>query len=173
MKTSTALSALILVAACQAAPSDAASLPPPPDEIAAIIPPTGPLLGVARGGRSATFLDRAGVVQIDGAMQATLLVVYRPPLETPYGAAHIGAERVAYDCARRTMTPLGAQAFDEAGQRVMWLPPGPPEPLEPGLSHDFVAQVLCDGAEPPNAQTVEGVAGAVALAETILATGRR
>lgn len=75
VKTSAALSALILVTACQAAPSDAASLPPPPDEIAAIVPPTGPLLGVAQGGSSATFLDRAGVVQIDGAMHATLLVV--------------------------------------------------------------------------------------------------
>jgi hypothetical protein len=74
------------------------------------------------------------------------------------------------DCAKRDIfVQLGSDGFNAAGQRVVWLPGSPPEPLEPGSMQEFVVRMMCDGEKPPTPTPVIGHEAALQVTKQIFA----
>ena len=143
-------------------PARAAPLPLPA-EVEALKLPEGELVGIAAGNGSATFLDPALTRKAATGVEATLLMVFEPPVQVGGKLLRYNMDRIRFDCGEKRMTLLAARGFDEAGAGQIWLPAGAPEPIELRSRYDFVSQVVCGAAQPPQDIRVTGHREAAAL----------
>ena len=135
--------------------------------------PEGRLLLFAGNGFGANFLALDQTSKSGSEVDAWVFTVPAQPYNL---MGHNPDRRVAqylrhltFDCARRgTYVELSEDAFNEAGQRVVWLPAESPQPIEPRSTEDFLAKVMCDGQNPPDSNIVIGHSAAVRVAHLIL-----
>ena len=158
----------VAIAGAAAAEPTKDDMPAPSPAIAQLKLPDGPLLGVSGNERHANFIETDQTSRHNDLVEVTIFIVYTPGLPMRGHLASQMVRRERYDCAKRTQTELGAQAFDDAGRLVMWLPAYPPENIREGAAEDYVAKVVCDGVSLPPTNTVIGHAAAMRVAHEMV-----
>lgn len=134
--------------------------------------PNGRLMLFSGNSRGASFLDLERTSKSGSKVDAWIFQVPAEPFGLPGGDPNQRSvqtlRHLTLDCAKRgTFQELGADSFNAAGQRVVWLPASPPEALEPGSMQEFVVRVMCDGEKPPTPTPVIGHEAAVQVARQI------
>jgi hypothetical protein len=128
--------------------------------------------------RGASFLDLERTSKSGSKVDAWIFQVPAEPYSldgSPSGGDP--SQRVAQilthlslDCAKRdTFAELGEDGFNAVGERVVWLPASPPEPLQPSSMQEFVVRMMCDGEKPPTPTPVIGHKAAVQVTQQIFA----
>lgn len=140
----------------------------PPPAIAQLRLPDGPLLGVSGNDDQATFLEIDQTSRHNDMVEVTLFQVFIHGIRMNDRVAAQMVVRERFDCNKRTEVLLGGQAFDAAGNLVLWLPEFPPDPIRPGATEDHVAKVVCDGVRLPPTNVVTGHAAAVRMAHEMI-----
>jgi hypothetical protein len=171
--------ALAITAVAVAKPPPAATapalpehwLPPPPPEIDRIVLPEGRLTVVSVREGSAAFLDTEHSSRTGDVADVWTYIVTDPPWPTRGKLAVQQMEHISVDCRRSTLHDLGAKAFDEAGEMVIWTPALPPRAIVPHSLYDLISQVMCKGLELPSSNTVQGHAAALQMARRIIPHG--
>lgn len=137
-------------------------------------PPEGRLQLVSGNDVAATFLDLERIERRGAHVEFWILQIPAQPYALTSNALRADwvvqtVQRGSIDCGARLHTHLSLESFNAAGERVVWLPRFPAEPIEARSAHDFVAGVLCDGVELPASNIVIGHAVAREITRQIFA----
>lgn len=129
----------------------------------------GPAPDVATAGGPSTravFYLRLGALRDDGAFAAAeMITVFEHPLTSPAMSKSYAVSIQVFDCSRpRTWEPQ-VQYFDDAGQRVSWLPVGDEVPLRAALGLDQARALACGKAQ-PDAPILDSITAVRADAKT-------
>jgi len=162
------VAALLSAAALMCAPPACSQAAP------AVIPgapalPEGPLLSVARGDTSATFLVVDGAAKAGDTADFRILEVFYPPIVIADGklvVESLSHQRV--DCTQRTDTRLSSVGYNAAGGAIVGLGAAASQPLAAATPDAMIAGALCQGVALPAEGRVIGHDAALKQARTML-----
>jgi len=138
--------------------------------------PDGRLLLVSGNVRSANFIALDKTTKHGPAADFWVLKVVSPPMLL--GPADNPRQLVVeqtfahfkIDCTKRLIAKLSDDGFQPGGRWVIAAPGFPFEPIARNSAEDFMAKVLCAGAQPPASNVVVGHAAALDVARRIFSS---